>query len=63
MPCPLSRYQQLAVVDDGQEFAENRSMSTENGAAREEPSRLPLAKRSQVDNIRNLWRQETHFSD
>jgi hypothetical protein len=37
--------------------------SKQNQSSKSQPVKLPVFKRSQVQNIRTLWHQETHFSD
>ena len=38
-------------------------MSDENKGSKPQPAKLPVSKRSQVENIKTLWSHETHFSD
>jgi hypothetical protein len=38
-------------------------MNDDNKGSKPQPTKLALSKRSQVQNIRTLWQQETHFSD
>jgi Domain of unknown function (DUF4268) len=38
-------------------------MNDDNQSSKRQPAKLALSKRSQVENIRTLWQQETLFSD
>jgi hypothetical protein len=37
--------------------------SDQNKGSKPPPTKLPVSRRSQVQNIKTLWQQETHFSD
>ena len=53
----------MSLEDQGLSGQTANMNTNKSTSVKPQPAKLPVAKRSQVKNLKTLWQQETHFSD